>query len=152
MDPSQQNQGVDDPQFVELMGRMYIAKKFSYVVNNVHAGNDTIASTIQIDTDANFQLLFLIGSRTSPLLTVYVTEGGAGGLAWMSDPVNIDNFLGTAQLPFPLVIPQLLPKNRVYKVQTVDTSGAANTAQIIFEGYKLYPAEQAAQVGAAPEN
>lgn len=152
MDPNQQNQGIDDPQFVELMGRMYIAKKFSYVANNVHAGNDKIASTIQIDTDANFQLLFLIGSRTSALVTIEVFEGGAGGLAWQSDPVNIDNFLGTAQLPFPLVIPQLLPKNRVYKVQTVDTSGSANTVQVIFEGYKLYPAEQAAQVGAAPEN
>src|SRR5580693_1575809 len=150
MDPSQQqNQGVDDPQFVELMGRMYIAKKFSYVANNVHVGGDTITSTIQIDTDANFQLLFLAGSRTSPLLTVFISEGSAGGLAWQSDPVNIDNFLGTAQLPFPAgLIPQLMPKKRSYKVTTVDSSGSANNIQVDFWGYKLYPAAMAAQLGA----
>lgn len=151
MNDQNQNQLIDDPQIVQLDGAMYVAKKFSYVANLVHAGSDQQTFTLQIDSDADFQLLWLIGSRTSPLATINVTEGGAGGLSWMSAPVNVDNFFGTAQLPFPVgLIPQLLPKKRVYVIQTTDKSGTANTIQVIFEGYKLYPLEMAAQVGAAP--
>lgn len=148
---SQMNQLMDDPQLVELGGNLYIAKLFHYIANLTHAGNDTQQTSIQIDSDADFQLLMLIGSRTSPLLTIQITEGGAGGLAWQSTPVNIDNFLGTAQLPFPAgLIPQLLPKKRVYQIVTIDTSGEPNNVQIDFWGYKLYPAAQAAQLGATP--
>jgi hypothetical protein len=140
-----------DPQIMELGGNLYIAKLFHYIVNNTHAGNDTQTSNFQIDSDADFQLLMLIGSRTSNSATIEITEGGAGGLAWQSNPVNIDNFLGTAQLPFPAgLIPQLMPKKRSYKVKTVDSSGAANNIQVDFWGYKLYPAAMAAQLGALP--
>jgi hypothetical protein len=141
----------NDPQFMELGGNLYFAKLFHYIVNLTHAGNDTQNQSFQIDSDADFQLLFLIGSRTSNALTIEITEGSAGGLAWQSNPVNIDNFLGTAQLPFPAgLIPQLMPKKRSYKVKTVDTSGAANNVQVDFWGYKLYPAAMAAQLGALP--
>ena len=142
---------LNDPQMVELGGNLFVAKLFHYIANLTHTGNDTQNTTIQIDSDADFQLLMIMGSRTSNALTIQVTEGGAGGLAWQSAPVNIDNFLGTAQLPFPGgLIPQLLPKKRVYKITTVDTSGSANNVQVDFWGYKLYPASQAAQLGAAP--
>jgi hypothetical protein len=144
---------LNDPQLVELAGNLYIAKLFHYIANLTHAGNDTQTTTIQIDSDADFQLLMLLGSFTSSLLTIQITEGGAGGLAWQSAPVNINNFLGTAQLPFPAgLIPQLLPKKRVYQITTVDTSGSANAVQIDFWGYKLYPAAQAAQLGAQPSS
>jgi hypothetical protein len=147
----QLNDLLNDPQMMELGGNLYIAKMFHYIANLTHAGNDTQQTTIQIDSDADFQLLMLIGSHTSNALTIQITEGGAGGLAWQSAPVNIDNFLGTAQLPFPAgLIPQLLPKKRVYKIVTIDTSGATNNVQIDFWGYKLYPAAQAAQLGAVP--
>ena len=147
----QMQQLMNDPQMQELGGNLYIAKLFHYIANNTHAGSDTKTSTIQIDSDADFQLLMLIGSRTSALATIEITEGGSGGLAWQSAPVNIDNFLGTAQLPFPAgLIPQLMPKKRVYIIKTVDSSGAANSIQIDFWGYKLFPAAQAAQLGAAP--
>jgi hypothetical protein len=141
----------NDPQFMELGGNLYFAKLFHYIVNLTHAGNDTQNASFQIDSDADFQLLMLIGSRTSNALTIEITEGSAGGLAWQSNPVNIDNFLGTAQLPFPAgLIPQLMPKKRSYKVKTVDTSGSANNVQVDFFGYKLYPASMAAQLGALP--
>jgi hypothetical protein len=140
-----------DPQIQELGGQLYIAKLFHYIVNNTHAGNDTQTSSFQIDSDADFQLLMLIGSYTSASATIEVTEGSAGGLAWQSNPVNIANFLGTAQNPFPAgLIPQLMPKKRSYKVKTVDSSGSANSIQVDFWGYKLYPAAMAAQLGALP--
>jgi len=149
----QLNQLMNDPQLQELGGNLYIAKLFHYIVNNTHAGNDTKTSNFQVDSDADFQLLMLVGSRTSASATIEITEGGSGGLSWQSAPVNIDNFLGTAQLPFPAgLIPQLMPKKRVYIVKTVDTSGAANAIQVDFWGYKLFPASQAAQLGAAPSS
>lgn len=150
----QLNQLMNDPQLQELGGNLYIAKLFHYIVNNTHAGNDTKSSTLQIDSDADFQLLMLLGTATTPQdVNVQVTEGGAGGLAWQSAPVNFNNFVGTAQLPFPAgLIPQLMPKKRVYVVMTVDSSGEANSVQIDFWGYKLYPAAQAAQLGAAPSS
>ncbi len=80
-----------------------------------------------------------------------MSEGGAGGLAWQSAPVNFDLFVGTGQLPFPAgLIPQLLPKKRVYQFRLVNGTSGANNVQIDFWGYKLYPAAQAAQLGAAP--
>jgi hypothetical protein len=140
-----------DPQIMELGGQLYIAKLFHYIVNLTHTGNDTQSQSFQIDSDADFQLLMLMGTFTSSSLSIQVTEGSAGGLAWQSAAVNILNFLGTAQNPFPAgMIPQLMPKKRSYKVTTIDTSGSANTVQVDFWGYKLYPAAMAAQLGALP--
>jgi len=145
---------MDDPQMVELGGNLFIAKMFYYVINFPFLGtepNNTLLGTLQIDSDADFQLLMMMATRASNVVTVEITEGGAGGLAWQSSPVNIDNMFGTAQLPFPGgLIPQLLPKKRVYKFSLVNGSGGANAVQLIFWGYKLYPAAQAAQLGAAP--
>jgi hypothetical protein len=147
----QENQLLDDPQMVELGGNLYIAKMFHYIANFAFAASGQLGGSIQIDSDADFQLLMILADYTSPLVTVNVTEGGAGGLAWMSAPLNIDLFAGSAQLPFPGgLIPQLLPKKRVYQFTLVNTSGAANNVQISLWGYKLYPAAQAAQLGAVP--
>lgn len=151
MTSDQQQQMMDDPQLVELAGQTFCAKYFEYVANFAFAANGQLQQTIQIDSDADFQMFMLIGSRDNAAVTVMVTEGGAGGLAWMSAPVNIDNFLGTAQLPFPFgLIPQLLPKKRVYVITCVNSSGGANNVQIAFSGYKLFPAVDMAQVGAKP--
>ena len=147
----QMQQLMDDPQMVELGGNLFIAKMFHYILNFPFAASATLTGTIQIDSDADFQLLMMIASRDDARVTVEVSEGGAGGLAWQSAPVNIDNMFGTAQLPFPGgLIPQLLPKKRVYKFSLVNTSGGANNVQLDFWGYKLYPAAQAAQLGAQP--
>lgn len=147
----QYDQLMNDPQLQELGGNLYIAKEFWYVANFAFSGNGTLSQSIQIDSDADFQLLMLLADYTSAAVTVNVTEGGSGGLGWMSAPVNIDLFAGSAQLPFPGgLIPQLLPKKRVYNITLVNSSGAANTVQVCFWGYKLFPAAQAAQLGAAP--
>lgn len=144
---------IDDPQLVELAGNLYIAKFFDYLVNFPFAASATINTQLTIDSDADFQMIWLVGSRDNAAVTVQVTEGGAGGLGWSNLPVNIDNFLGSAQLPFPIgLIPQLLPKKRVYQFALVNTSGGANNVQLVFRGYKLFPAQMAAQVGAAPSN
>lgn len=141
----------DDPQIVELQGQQFIAKGFKYVANFAVAANASQSVNIQIDSDADFQLINLIGSRDAVGLQVQITEGGAGGLSWQSAAVNFDNFFGTAQLPFPYgLIPQLLPKKRVYAITITNTTGGLLNAQVIFDGYKLFPVSMAAQVGAQP--
>lgn len=125
-----------DPQFQDG----FFLKFFQYIANFAFVASATIVQTIQIDSDADFELYWLEGSRDNAAVTIEVTEGGAGGIAWSSAPVNIDNFLGTAQLPFPVgLIPQLLPKKRIYTIRAVNTSGGANNVQIAFTGYKRYP-------------
>ena len=142
---------LDDPQLVQLAGATYIAKFFQYVANFAFTTTGTLQANITIDSDADFQLIWLIGSYDQSAVTVNIQEGGAGGLAWMNQPVNIANFLGTAQLPFPIgLIPQLLPKKRVYTFSLVNSYAGANNVQICFTGYKLFPAQMAAQVGAVP--
>jgi hypothetical protein len=143
----------DDPQIVQLQGKLYIAKEFKYVANFAVPLNGTQTQQIQIDSDADFQLINLIGTRDAVGLQVQITEGGAGGLSWQSAAVNFDNFFGTAQLPFPFgLIPQLLPKKRVYVIQINNTTGGLLNAQVIFDGYKLFPIAAAAQVGAMPSS
>ncbi len=147
----QMQQLMDDPQLQELGGNLYSAKMFHYIINFAFTAAATLTGTIQIDSDADFELLMVLGSRDQNAVTIQVTEGGAGGLAWQSAPVNIDNFLGTAQLPFPAgLIPQLLPKKRVYQFTVVNSYAGTNNIQIDFWGYKLFPAPQAAQLGARP--
>lgn len=132
-------------------------KFFAYVRNFVVPLNGRQTVTIVIDTDADFELFYLTGNRTDPRLTVLITEGGAGGVGWSNggsteDRPNFDNIFGTAQLPFPVgLIPQILPKKRVYSIELIDSSGAQNSGQIAFVGFKRFPksaeqleAEQAA--------
>ena len=117
-----------------------------------------MGQSITIDSDADFEMLYLTGNATgadatdqSGFITVLIKEGSAGGITWMSDAVNMNNLLGTGQLPFPIgLIPQLLPKKRVYVITLASTSAQAVSAQICFVGYKLYPASQSMAVGAAP--
>lgn len=145
----------NDPQLVELGGSIFVAKFFQYIANwaALATGNGVAAGTqsIQIDSDADFQLLYLIGNRDNVPLTAQIAEGGAGGLQWSSAPVNFDNMFGTAQLPFPVgLIPQLLPRKRTYNIIMLNTSGGAINVQAAFTGYKLYPASQISSIGAQP--
>ena len=149
----------DDPQVVKLAGDFYVAKFFIYLANFVFPGaGGTVGQSITIDSDADFEMLYLTGNATgadatdqSGFITVLIKEGSAGGITWMSDAVNMNNLLGTGQLPFPIgLIPQLLPKKRVYVITLASTSAQAVSAQICFVGYKLYPASQSMAVGAAP--
>lgn len=149
----------DDPQIVKMAGDFYVAKFFIYLANFAFPGaGGTLSQSITIDSDADFEMLYLTGNATgadntdqSNFITVLIREGSAGGITWMTDPVNMNNLLGTGQLPFPIgLIPQLLPKKRVYVITLVSTSAEAVNAQMCFVGYKLYPASQSMAVGAAP--
>jgi hypothetical protein len=130
-----------DPQIVDgqfMRGYWYTVPPFAF------AGSGTDSKTLTIQ-DEDFEVEFLMVTRTSPLVTVEVFDGGLGGYPWQSAPVNIDNWAGTAQLPFPFgLFTQLLPRKRTYSFRLVNSSGAANNVQIALFGYKRLPPPQQA--------
>lgn len=124
---------------------------FDYVVNAIvpanagqPAGPAALNVSLQIQQDADFELVFIVGTSTSPLGDVAVQDG-ATGRNLMSAPVNYANFFGTAQLPFPLVEPYIIARSTAVNFSFRDASGAQNTVQLVLRGYKLFPQSQPAQ-------
>jgi hypothetical protein len=117
---------------------------FEYVVNAVVPLNGNVPVSLQIQQDADFEWVFRIASRTDPRLTVDVSDG-ATGRKYTLAPVNIDNFAGSAQLPFPLVEPFIIARATSITFTFTDSSGAQNTVQLVLSGYKLFPQGNPAQ-------
>ena len=111
-----------------------------YVLNVLVPANGAIEGNISIRTNGDFEWVWLIGSRTDPRVTVQVEDGSVGGGELLSNlPINIDNFIGTAALPFPLVEPYIMPKSSVLSFRFRDNGFAApNTIQLVLRGYELY--------------
>jgi len=104
-------------------------------------------TVLQIQFDSDFEWIWIVGSSTGAF-TILLNDSSTGrNLA--SAPVLSQNFMGTAQLPFPLVEPYLLARSTTITAALVDTSNVAgNTINIVFRGYKLFP-QDAPQQGAA---
>lgn len=125
-------------------GRLFRLDRFDYVLNAVvnpaaAAPPQPLANQqLNGDGDYDFEWHELVGSRTSALLTVAMRDATDAGKLFQNAPVNIDNWLGTAQLPH-VIVPQFLIKRFNLSFDFVDTSGAANTVQLALRGYKLVP-------------
>lgn len=117
---------------------------FEYVVNAVVPANGNVSVSIQVQQDADVEWVFRIASRTDPRVTIDVSDG-ATGRKYTSAPVNIDNYAGTAQLPFPLVEPFIIARATSLNFTFADSSGAQNTVQFVVSGYKLFPQANPAQ-------
>jgi hypothetical protein len=142
--PSPSAQGADD-QFE----RQY----FSYVLDRVVPANAVQdPNQFQILSDADYEWWWILASRTSNLLKVLMKEAATGrdfigttasavaGTATFNG-INIDLWAGTAlaTAAFPLAVPYILPANRSYTLLFTDTSGAPNTVELVFSGFKLWP-------------
>lgn len=97
-----------------------------------------VPGSFQIDTDADFKAYQICSTFTGPY-QILMTEPGKGSRLWMSAPVDIRNWAGSGQLPGYLYIPYLMKRQQLYTFQFSDTSGAANTVELDFIGYKLWP-------------
>jgi hypothetical protein len=126
---------------------------FSYVLDRIVPANAIQdPNQLQILSDADFEWWWIIGSRTSNLLKVLMKEQATGrdfigttasavaGTATFNG-IQIDNWCGTAQATaaFPLAVPYIMPATRVYSLLFTDTSGAPNTVELVFSGFKLWP-------------
>lgn len=125
---------------------------FNYVLDRVVPGNAVQdPNQLQILTDADFELWWLIGSRTSGLLKVLMKEAATGrdfiGTtanvlqgAGVFNGINFDLLCGTAAATaaFPLAVPFVMPAARTYSILFTDTSGVNNTVELVFSGFKLW--------------
>jgi hypothetical protein len=120
---------------------------FDYVFpQTVLLANAQGNSVLQIQFDSDFEWIWIVGSSTGNF-TILLNDSSTGrNLA--SAPVLSQNFMGTAQLPFPLVEPYLLARSTTITAALQDVSGAGNTINLVFRGYKLFP-HDAPQQGAA---
>lgn len=132
---------------------------FNYVLDIAVVGN-AVQSPLgfQVLSDADFELWWLIASRTSNLMKVLWKEQATGrdfigttasavaGTATFNG-INIDNLAGTAlaTAAFPLAVPYILPANRSYLFLFTDTSGATNTVELVLSGFKLWPRPKVGQ-------
>jgi len=138
-----------DPQTDDQFERQF----FEYVLDRVvPASAVQDANQLQILSDADFEWWWIIASRTSNLLKVMMKEAATGRdfisttASATSGPatfngVNIDNFAGTAAATaaFPLAVPYIMPATRVYTLLFTELSGAPNTVEMVFSGFKLWP-------------
>jgi len=138
-----------DPQTDDQFERQF----FEYVLDRVvPASAVQDANQLQILSDADFEWWWMIASRTSGLLKVLMKEAATGRdfisttASATSGPatfngVNIDNFAGTAAATaaFPLAVPYIMPATRVYTLLFTELSGAPNTVELVFSGFKLWP-------------
>ena len=126
---------------------------FSYVLDRVVPANAIQdPNQLQILSDADFEWWWILASRTNGLLKVLMKEAAtgrdfisttAGSLTGTAvfNGINIDNWAGTAAgtAAFPLAVPYIMPATRVYSLLFTDTSGAPNTVELVFSGFKLWP-------------
>ena len=125
---------------------------FTYVLDRAVPANAVQdPNALQILSDADFEWWWVLASRTSNLLKVLMKEQATGrdfiqassqqqGSAAFNG-IQIDNWCGTAQgnAAFPLAVPYIMPATRIYTFLFTDTSGATNTVQLCFSGFKLWP-------------
>jgi hypothetical protein len=141
-------EGSNENQFDDQWERQF----FTYVLDRVVPANAVAdPNQLQILSDADFELWWLSASRTSALLKVQMNEAATGrdftGTSVSAtagttfNGVNIDLWAGSVAAGgmFPLAVPYVMPASRVYSLKFTDTSGAPNTVELAFVGFKLWP-------------
>lgn len=124
---------------------------FEYVFNGVIPASGTLNGAIQIQQDADFEWVWRIstsdqstGTPQAPSFTILITDLATGRVL-MNLPVDDTNYFGTAQLPFPNLEPYIFARSSSIGLTLVDVSTHTNTVQIVFGGYKLFPASAQGQ-------
>jgi hypothetical protein len=109
----------------------------------IPSGQQGFVSSVTIDNDSDFEWRWIIGTS--------ILANGAAGLysvtlldkytsrPLMTAAVNGENLMGTAQLPFRLPKPILIPRTSTIQGTFNDRSiaGVVNNVQLVLVGYKL---------------
>lgn len=105
-----------------------------------------VQGVLAFDYDADFEHIWTVSSQTG-VYSVLVTDTSTNRQL-ANAAINGENYAGTAALPFPLVEPYIWARSSAANASFTDRSDADNSIQLVYRGYKLYPA-QAAQQGSA---
>lgn len=107
----------------------------------------TTNGALTISGDADFCLIaqvrtaFATDNTTvvaAPGATVNIQDAGTGRF-WNNTPVQIDNWFGTAQLPFVYAKPKLLLANSTLTIAVADLTGISRNIRLAFHGFKIFP-------------
>jgi hypothetical protein len=132
------------------IGQKMIALRvpFDYVFNTaaLTALQQGLGVPLTFDFDADFEHIFTVANSTG-LFSVQLQDRSTNRTL-SNNPVNGENYAGTAALPFPLVEPYVWARASTALATFNDRSNASNSVQLCFKGYKLYPAT-APQQGSA---
>lgn len=125
--------GKTEPQYLRL--------PFWYIINPATVGQVYVAAStavtgaLQIEPRADFEWVWLAATSTSTFTSEFTD---ASGRTYQNLPVNNLNQWGTAQLPFALIVPVVLPMRTALNYKITDTSTQNNTIQLALIGYELY--------------
>jgi hypothetical protein len=112
---------------------------FSYLINEtIAAALGTNLGSLRIEPRADFEWVACIGSSTGGVWSTQLTD--ASGRTYQNLAVNSENQWGTAQRPFWLQAPIVLPMRSAVNYVLVDRSANVNNAiQLVLSGFELYP-------------
>jgi len=118
---------------------------FDYVFPNavLTANQAGLQDPLTFDYDADFEHVWTVANSTG-IFSVLITDRSANRQL-SNAAVNGENFAGTAALPFPLVEPYIWARSATVLATFNDRSGSGNTVQLVFRGFKLYPASASQQ-------
>jgi hypothetical protein len=121
-------------------GQQVIRVPFDYAFPNavLTASQQGLQDPMQFDQDADFEQIWWVSSQTG-IYSVSIRDGSTGRV-FSNNPVNGENFAGTAAFPFPLVEPYIWARAGTVIATFNDRSAAGNTVQLVMRGYKLFPA------------
>jgi len=102
------------------------------------ANQQGLQDPMTFDFDADFEHVWTVANSTG-LFSVQLTDRTANRQL-SNAAINGENYAGTAQVPFPLVEPYVWARSTTALAVFNDRSGSGNTVQLVFRGFKLYPA------------
>lgn len=102
------------------------------------ANQQNVAANVQIQNDADFEWRWIIASSTGLFSVVLTDDFMSKPLMPAGTPINSENIVGTAQLPFVLPKPYRLNRTATVSALFNDRSAAPNTIQLTLVGYKLF--------------
>ncbi len=113
-----------------------------------------VTGSFLVDTSSPFMLVSqtykadiagaaqLSGTQVIPNATVFIQDQ-AGNRNWMNVAVPVASLFGTAQLPYFLPQPRLIPGNSTVNITLANYEAAnTNNVRLSFHGYRLYAAQR----------
>jgi|SRR3990167_2821066 len=108
-----------------------------YVLNHTSLGaNSLVEKSVQIDSGSDFIVQAITGTGTSRAFNVRFRDSFQG--PWNDKRIDSRLIVGTADNPYILPSPRVLPANSQLYYDFEDTSGSANTIQVCLLGYEIY--------------
>lgn len=105
---------------------------FDYVFEYTIGAAGTASISVQI-LSYDFLLKWLVAYTATPTDKLQVQDNNQ--LYWSNAPLQLQNFAGSAQLPFPVQPNVVLEKNTILTINLTGTNG--DTGEIVFRGINL---------------